>query len=384
MEKALKLACFFNLSSSFAITLRPSEIIAKMPHMEPEAFEREIRSPERKSFYLVLGVEPSAVSRCLDAAKAAVDPGFLQMNFRHYRADDLNKSGWSRLEADVTVNPFGPPPKVLVVRVASQDKFSAETSEIMRRVKAKINKLSTLVFFCEDIPDVRLKFFKELAKEGGEVNCRAPEGNELPKWLIGRFRARGATLTMDGARTIIERAGDDLRMLECEAEKLSIYPGQDFPIDSKVAASLVSLGPTAELYELGAPLGEGRLDKALPRLFDLLETMPLMRIIYAIGTHFTRLLAVKSLEAARGRELDDQAIASAAKINIYAVRHLRPQLAKWTLPMLKEAIAALEEAHRALFSSKAGGDLILQSLAVKLGVLAGGGESYGRQDSGDW
>ena len=345
-----------------------------MPSMDPETFAGQIRSKDRKTFYLVRGSEPTGVERCLAAAKAAVDPDFFQMNYRQFRIDDFGKGGWSKLDSVVTANPFGKPPRIVVVKVAATDKFPPEGVEALGRAKAKVSPAATLVFFCEEIPDARLKVFKDIAKEGLEVDCQAPEGRELPGWLISRFKMRGATLTMDGAKAIIERAGDDIGVLDGEAEKLSIFPGAGKPIGPQEAMRWVSLSPTAEIYELGSPLGEGRLDKALPTLLDLLGTDEPIRLIYAIGTHFRRLLALKALMLEKGGGADDAYLASAIKVKPLMMRYLRPQLERWTVPRIKEAISALEKAHMDLFTSRVGQDVIIEALAVKLGVLGGGGD----------
>jgi DNA polymerase-3 subunit delta len=252
-------------------------------------------------------------------------------------------------------------------------------SEILLSIKNRGNPSTTLVIVSESDPDGRLKFFKEIAKEGLEVDCRPPTGRELPAWLIGRFRAKGATLTMDGARAIIERAGEDIGVLEGEAEKLSLFPGPEAgPVGPAEAERWVSLGPTAEIYELGSPLGAGRLDRGLSTLMDLLRADFPMKLIYPIGTHFRRLLALKAVQRARGSDLDDQALAAAIGVKAAMIRFIRPQLASWTLPRLKEAVAALEEAHRAFVTSRLSQDMILQALAVKLGVLAGAGDPRDR------
>jgi DNA polymerase-3 subunit delta len=341
--------------------------------MDPFSFEREIASPDRRAFYVIVGDEPTGLATCLKAAKAAVDPDFFQMNYRQRHAEDLNKAGWGALEGELAAHPFGRPPRVVVVRVGVSDKFPSEAAAELARIKPRINPDATLCVFFDAVPDARLKFFKDAAKEGLEVDCLPPEARDLPRWLIGRFRARGAVLTPEGARAVIERAGTDIGVLEGEAEKLSIFPGGEGPIGPAEAARWVSLSPTAEIYELGGPLGAGRLDQALSTLLDLSSHAAPMSLIYMVGTHFLRLLALQSRLQAAGGRLGDQVLADAASVKPGQLRHLRPQLERWTMGRLKEAMAALEGAHRAMVTSPAGQKIVLEELAVRLGVLAGGG-----------
>jgi DNA polymerase III delta subunit len=340
--------------------------------MEPDQFERELSSPERKTFYVIAGQEPSSVRRCLEAARACVDPDFFRMNYRQRHAEDLNKQGgWRRLEGELAGHPFGRPPRMIVVKVSPYDKLPAEATEVLARLRTRINPAATLALFVESVPN--LKVFKEAAKDGLEVDCRPPDKAQLPHWLMERFRVRGAALTPDGARAMIDRAGDDVGVLEGEAEKLSIFPGTADPIGPEQVARWVSLAPTAEIFELGSPFGSGQLDQGMSTMMDLLENSEPFTLIYPLGTHFRRLLKLKAILLAHGGRLDDQSLAQAGGVKPGHLRFLRPQLQRWSLGALKKAIRALVEAHRSMFTSRTPQGVILQELAVKLALLPEGG-----------
>ena len=241
----------------------------------------------------------------------------------------------------------------------------------LTRLKSRINPAVTLVLFIESVP--ANKVFKELAEEGREVDCRTPSGPDLIPWLIGRFAAKGAVITPEGARAMIDRAGGDPGVLEGEAEKLSLFPGADGPIGPAEVRRWVSLSPTAEIYELGTPLASGRLGEALPTMMDLLGQASPISLMYPLGAHFRRLLKLQSLIQARGGEIDDQALAAACGVKIGFMRYARPQLRIWTMGRLKMAMAAIAQAHKDLVTVRADGRMVFQELVVKLGVLAGGG-----------
>ncbi|MDR1657816.1 MAG: DNA polymerase III subunit delta [Deltaproteobacteria bacterium] len=337
--------------------------------MDPLSFQKEIVSESRKTFYLINGTEPGAVALCLEAARKAVSPAFFQLNFRKYHAEELNKNGWNRLAGELATNPFGEPPRVVMVRLTEGDKFSSDASEVLTKLRPKINPATSLVMVVDSIPDERFKFFKQVVNEGLEVDCRPPVKGALPQWLVEQFASRQTKLTLDGAKAMIERVGDNALILAAEAEKLSIFPGSSVVFGPKEVQQWVSLGPTAEIYELGSPLGAGRLDKALPTLLDLLSQTDPMPLLWAVGTHFMRLLRMKSFIIAQRGQFSDQKLAAVAGVSPGMVYRLKPQLENWSLGKLKKALAALEAANRAMVTSRSAPHLILEELSVQLGLL---------------
>ncbi|MDR2442503.1 MAG: DNA polymerase III subunit delta [Deltaproteobacteria bacterium] len=337
--------------------------------MDVKSFQNEIASAARRTFYMVNGNEPMAVAACVEAAKKAVLPSFFQLNWRQYYAEDLNKGGWARLGSELATNPFGGPPRIIMIRIGENDKFPAEANEVLTRVRPKINPTNTLLLVVDSIPDERFKFFKDVIKEGLEVDCRPPVKEAFNKWLIDQFAARGVKLTKDGAKTMIDRLGDNPSILIGEAEKLSLFPGSKVVLGAKEVQQWVSLGPTAEIYELGLPLGSGQLERALPILMDLLSQNDPIPLLWAIGTHFMRLLRLKSFILANDGQVSEQRLAAAAGVSPGMLYRMRPQLDSWSFGRLKEALKALENANRALVTSRSSPAIILQELVVHLGCL---------------
>jgi DNA polymerase-3 subunit delta len=338
--------------------------------MEVTQFETEISSPERKPFYLVAGGEPSATRCCLEAARKAVSPAMFQLNYRQYHVEELNKTSWKRLGQDLLANPFGQPPKIVVLLLTENEKLTAENLETISKLRPRIIGNATLVLILEGTPDARLKFYKEVAKEGLEVDCRIPDRHGLPKWLMERLRERGLSASPDVARAMIDRIGPNPGVLLSEADKLALYPGTQGSLSLSHIRSFVSLGPTAEIYELGNPLGQGRLEKAIPTLLDLLEKNDPMPLIYAVGTHFRRLLRMAVILEANGGRASDEELAKAASMSSLQARRFREQLDLWTLASLMEALRAIEDAQRTMVTSGLPASLVLEALSVKLGCLA--------------
>ncbi|MDR3135488.1 MAG: DNA polymerase III subunit delta [Deltaproteobacteria bacterium] len=340
--------------------------------MEPASFRSEIGSPERKPFYVIAGGDPSAVSLCLEAARKAVDPSFLMLNFRQYSLEDLNETSWSALAPDLSSSPFGNPPKIVIVSLSESEKLNAENLERISKIRPNIAKGATLVLAQLNPVDSRLKFFKEVVNSGLLVDCKAPTVYGLPNWLIAKFNEKGLRIGLDAAKAMIGRAGSNLGVLLGEIDKLAIFPGPDMVITSEHVRLMVSMGSTAKAYELGAPLGYGRLDKAIPILMDLLDVSQPVELASALATHFRRLLRFRvALDNSEG-QVSDETMGAAMGIQPYAVKFLREQLDLWSIASLGEAISAIQSSIRSMISGNAPHELALEALAVKIASLSRG------------
>jgi DNA polymerase III delta subunit len=338
--------------------------------MKPLDFEKQISSPQRKSFYLIVGGEPNALRRCVEAARKAVNPNFMHFNYRQYVVEDLAKSGgWHRLRVEAATNPFGPPPRMILVRVNEDEKLSAEAQGIFTEIKNAKNPSVTVVLAFDSPPDGRVKFYKEVAGEGLEVDCRAPVKAALLKWLIEQFKQRQCELTNDGARAMIERLGTHPGLLLGEVEKLSIYPGPKTTFGVKEVKELVPFGLTAEIYELGVPVGEGRLSVAIPTLLELLGKVDPLPLTYALATHFRRLIHLKSLLLVQPDSSNSE-LASATGVHSFKIAEFINQLSYWSMERLKKALSAIQASNMALVTSRASPVIVLQELVVKLGLMA--------------
>jgi DNA polymerase III delta subunit len=309
--------------------------------MDAIEFENQITSPQRKSFYLVVGGDPHAFRSCLEAARKAVSPSHFQFNFRQYYNEDVNKTGWDRLKMEAAANPFGTPPRVIVIKVNEEEKLSSEAQGILNEIKNKKNRQVTVVVASESPPDLRFKFFKEVAKEGLEVDCRAPVKGALISWLIKQFSVKGCRISTDGAKAMINRIGSHPGLLYSEVEKLSIYPGPKVTFGPKQIQELVPFGPTAEIYELGMPVGSGNLYEAAPILLELLENIDSLPLMYSLDTHFRRLMHLKSILAIQSAPASNSELASQLGASVFLVPRLLEQTKAWSLESLKAALAAI-------------------------------------------
>jgi DNA polymerase III delta subunit len=339
---------------------------AKMIHMDPQAFQQEIASPQRKSFYLIAGEDPSAITMCLDAAKKIVNPAMYQLNYRKYGVEVFGKKFVAQLNQDLTSNPFGTPPRLVVIFLLENEKLTAPYLEILSRLKPRIIRNAVLIVAQQSDYDKRLKFFKDIVKNQMVVDCEAPSRSNLHNWVIARFKDKGLRIGVDAARLMIERGGTNLGILMSEIDKLAIYPGSNVIITTDHIRSLVCVGSSALFYELASPLAQGRLDKAIPIMLDLLDSSNPIALCGSLASHFDLLLNMKLyLESKSGYASDDE-LASVLFINKFRVKYFREEADLWSIETLKEAFSTIEGTIHSILTGKAPPELALETLAVVL------------------
>jgi DNA polymerase III delta subunit len=149
-----------------------------------------------------------------------------------------------------------------------------------------------------------------------------------------------------------------------------LYPGTEVNITNKDINELVCFGPTAEVYELAQPLGQGKLETALPILMDLLERTAIMPLLYALGTYFRRLLRIKAVIESAKSWVSDEELVTATENSLYNVQQARPQADRWSMAKLRKVSLILEETQRTIVTSPLPPELVFQAMVIKIGCLA--------------
>ena len=329
--------------------------------MTPEAFIREIAGPGRRPLYVLSGGEPTAVARCLAAALDAAAPDFRDFNCQTL---DLAAGQADRLIGEARTRPFGPPPRVAMVR---NPPFGHEDWNALADYLEDPNPEATILLVLDGPLNARLRFSRKIKAEGLEVACQPPKGAALVKWLAGELKSRGVTAAPQVCELIIERIGDDLNTLLGEAEKFSLFPGEGRALSEDLVRSMVRLAPNANIFKLGEALGRHDEKTALNTLLELLATEDHRPVLGMMVSHFRNMLQIKTRQGCLGRTRLGREEAGPLGLHPFVLEKTQGQAAAWSWPDLARALAALEETHLTLVSS---GDhppqAILENLALKL------------------
>lgn len=113
-------------------------------------------------------------------------------------------------------------------------------------------------------------FFKAKEKEGTTLDLKGEKPwdrkSRLQRWLLESARARGKSLSLDGASYLIDVSHTDFATLLQELDKIVAYSGDDKTLTLQMVKEISSLGPVqsgwqlSEAVVLGGPVHFGEID----------------------------------------------------------------------------------------------------------------------------
>jgi DNA polymerase-3 subunit delta len=154
-------------------------------------------------------------------------------------------------------------------------------------------------------PDRRRAAWKAVLAKAEVLKADAPRGAALRGFVGGEAKKRGVALAAEGVEELLARAGQDVRRLVGELDKLAAYAGDRAgPIGAEVVAAVLGRGRAQPLYRLADAAAARDAVAALELAEDLLEEgeEPL-RILATLYRSVRQLRAARALVGARvGRE----------------------------------------------------------------------------------
>lgn len=193
-----------------------------------------------------------------------------------------------------------------------------------------------------------------------------PKEWEVPNWIQQRAQGEGGEISWDASRELAGLAGNNLRLLDQEIEKLLLYANGE-PVTEKDVRALVSLAREASVFDLVDHVGRREADKALRLLHRLLdgEQHPL-RLLAMITRQVRILIQVSELQA--DRMTPDQ-LAKRLKLHPYVVKKGLAQAANFTMSQLEDAYALLVDTDWKIKTGDMEDELALDLLVVSLARL---------------
>jgi DNA polymerase III subunit delta len=140
---------------------------------------------------------------------------------------------------------------------------------------------------------------KACAKGGGLLVYDVSK-RDLPKWVAEQFARHGVKVTVDACRALVELAGDDLRELATEVEKLAVHAGKD-EVGVDEVELLVAARADVPPFVLTDAWGRRDADAVLAACESILErSTPRSREVHALvgrlAAHVRRVRACQRLD----------------------------------------------------------------------------------------
>jgi DNA polymerase-3 subunit delta len=265
--------------------------------------------------------------------------------------------------------PFGTGNRLVwLTETTLAQRCSEELLGELERTLPELPESTTLLMTSSTKPDGRLKSTKLLQK-----HATIQEFSPIPPWKIDLLikqvqrvaQGIGVKLSVKAVEYIAEAVGNNTRQLYSELEKLKVFAGDaKKPLEVNEIAPLITAS-TQNALQLVAAIRQGKTDKALELVSDLLrQNEPALRIVSTLVGQFRMRLWIKLM--LESGERDDREIARAADLgNPKQLYFLQKELATVSLRQLQRSLPVLLELD---FNLKRSTDesLVLQTKVIEL------------------
>lgn len=209
---------------------------------------------------------------------------------------------------------------------------------------------STCLIFLSSKTDFKKKFYKKVRSSGLAVNFSELRNNQVVPWIMSMAKEIGLNINHQGCMFLQELAGNRLRDIYSELQKLQLSYG-DQDIGEKEVRELAINSRMYSIFELMDALSIKNLQGALSVLKRFLEeedkkSAPL-QIIGMLNRQIVLLWKVKALDTTKASVNE---MASKLGVAPFSARNLLKQSKKWNPKELEKGISMLYETDRLLKS----------------------------------
>lgn len=265
-----------------------------------ENFEKELKSNNLKSLYLLYGEEMFLLETSLKKIKALFGNTIKGINFI-----SIDETNVNQLIADIETPAFGYEKKLIIARnTGLLKKEGKRKSAEVTKLKEKINNYikdnidvinqSVVLVFVEEEADAKQELYKTIDSLG--IVCKFDF--QKPIQIEKRIKAicNGYKVEIDSQTLsyFIECCGTNMQDLINEIRKLIEYAGENGKIQKEDIDKLAIKKIESIIFELTDNLGKKDITKALEVLKNLIYAKePVQKILITLYNHFKKLYFTK-------------------------------------------------------------------------------------------
>jgi len=222
---------------------------------------------------------------------------------------------------------------------------------------------TTLLIFDVDTWEGRSKLKNILVKKTTVVEFNPLSEKEIPSWITQHLRSLNFQIDSDAIQALAERLGTDLQRIASELEKLMLLRNKEKRITSDDIAN-VGFSPTGTVWKWSEAILDQDAPLAIQILEDLLlkEEEPVM-CVGLLARQFEKMIIAKEMVLSK---VPNAAIASKINKPVYYLQPFLNQLARFSMNDLVKAVQVLSFTDRALKSSQAAPETVLQLMTMQL------------------
>jgi DNA polymerase-3 subunit delta len=225
---------------------------------------------------------------------------------------------------------------------------------------------STCLIFTAQRADASRSLFAFLLKLPWAVRFRRLLPRDLSAWIEQRIAARGYRMAAAAVAALVETAGNDLRLLANELDKLMTFVGDERAIGLDSVTALTHDLREMTAFELARFLSAGNLAEALRAWGKFAASGEYPGLALGAIIHHVRQLWLLKLAQSAGAS--PERLARELNIPAFSVRRLSAQAANLEPAQLRQWLEALLDADHTLKRSGLPPSLVFERLILRFCV----------------
>ena len=257
--------------------------------VKQKQINEDIQTGNFRPCYLVYGDEAYLRNQNRDKLRVALLGGGDKMNLQHYEGSGLNPA--EIIDMAETL-PFFAERRVIVIEDSGF--FKNGCPELADYLKSPAE--TTVFLFVESSVDKRKDMYKAVSKLGLDINCETPDEQMLYKWIAGKMKSEGKTISSRAIAYFINRVGTDMSNMVHEMDKLISYCLDRSEVTEKDIDAVCANWLTSRIFEMTDAIVMKNQTKAMNIYYELLalKTAP-EQILALIMRQFNQLLQAKEM-----------------------------------------------------------------------------------------
>ena len=254
---------------------------------------------------------------------------------------------------------FSSPPKG---KASAKNKPATETDEMQALLGRPFSDL--LLIFSVPQVDKRKKIVKLSEETGRLVEFPQIKGAALHQWLRKRLDQEELIAEEEAAYELLERAGENLTLLDQEIKKIKLYLGDEKRVTSALIRTLTPGSSMGNIFQLTEAIGGKKMEEALSHLTRLtMNREPPLVILAMIIRQFRLLLQLSLMQEKKTPRRD---IIAKMKIQPFLLDKLELQVKNYTPKSLAGIICSLKKTDRDVKSGKLDAGEAIEQVALRL------------------
>lgn len=331
---------------------------------------REIKEKRYAPVYLLYGTESFLMEEFIHfAQKEMIAPDYADLNVSQY---DCAETPLPSILQDAETLPFLADQRLVVASNAffltgakPPTKVEAEPDSLLAYLQQPPEYTSLILMVQQDKLDERKKVVKALHQRAVVIPFQPLKDSELYAWVERRAQKYQRVIKRDEAIVLVERVGNDLRLLDKEIEKLALYvDAENGLITEDVIRLLASRTLEQDVFGLIEAVVTGKLSEAFRFLYDMSKMGEEPIKLLSLFARQIRMLLQVKMWAPRG--YSQQQLAQMLKVHPYAVKKAMEQARYFDEAGLRRLLKILAEEDYRMKSGQVDKQLAIELFITKV------------------